>query len=87
MKYLALVIAALYGVIYFWGGPVYASCSCSQAGHSTLPYYFIGLAVLAAYYPMYLWRKAGDRRREAEGLPPPPSEVAEATPTAGGTSP
>ncbi len=65
MKYVALLLAALFTVIYFWGGPVYASCSCSQAGHSTLPYYFIGFAVLAAYYPLYLWRKRGDANNEA----------------------
>jgi amino acid transporter len=65
MKYLALVMAAVYAVIYFWGGPVYASCTCNAAGRTTLPYYFIGLAVLAAYYPLYLWRKRGDARNEA----------------------
>ncbi len=65
MKYAALALAAVFAVIYFWGGPVYASCSCSQAGHSTLPYYFIGFAVLAAYYPLYWWRKRGDARNEA----------------------
>jgi amino acid transporter len=70
MKYVALLIAALFAVIYFWGGPVYASCSCSQAGRSTLPYYFIGLAVLAAYYPLYLWRKRGDARNKANETPP-----------------
>jgi amino acid transporter len=64
MKYVALLLAAMFAVIYFWGGPVYASCSCSQAGHSTLPYYFIGFAVLAAYYPLYLWRKRGDAKNE-----------------------
>jgi amino acid transporter len=69
MKYLALVIAAMFAVIYFWGGPMYASCSCSQAGRSTLPYYFIGLAVLAAYYPLYLWRKRGDAKNEAAAPP------------------
>src|SRR5690349_11174706 len=46
MKWVALAIALLYAVIYFYGGPVYASCSCSLAGKSTLPYYFIGWAVL-----------------------------------------
>jgi amino acid transporter len=71
MKYVALLIAAMFAVIYFWGGPVYASCSCSQAGRSTLPYYFIGLAVLAAYYPLYLWRKRDDRKHEAAAPPPP----------------
>ena len=43
MKYVALLMAAFFLVIYFYGGPIYASCSCSQAGHSTLLYYFLGL--------------------------------------------
>ncbi len=62
MKYVALALTGLYAIIYFWGGPVYASCSCNAAGRTTLPYYFIGLVVLAAYYPLYLWRKRGDAR-------------------------
>jgi amino acid transporter len=65
MKYLALLMALVYAIIYFWGGPVYASCTCNAAGRTTLPYYFIGLAVLAAYYPLYLWRKRGDAKNEA----------------------
>ena len=44
MKYLALALAAFYTFIYFYGGITYAQCACSQAGHSTLPYYFIGWA-------------------------------------------
>jgi amino acid transporter len=57
MKWAALALAAFYAVIYFYGGPMYASCACSQAGHSTLPYYFIGFAVLAAYLPLYWYRR------------------------------
>jgi amino acid transporter len=80
MKYVALALAGLYAIIYFWGGPTYASCSCNAAGHKTLPYYFIGFAVLASYYPLYLWRKAGDRKNAsalaasdlAGGAPAPP---------------
>jgi amino acid transporter len=60
MKYLALALAAFYVFIYFYGGITYAQCACSQAGHSTLPYYFIGFAVLAAYLPLYWWRKRDD---------------------------
>ena len=60
MKYLALALAAFYTFIYFYGGITYAQCACSQAGHSTLPYYFIGFAVLAAYLPLYWWRKRDD---------------------------
>src|SRR3981081_264176 len=63
MKYLALVIAAMFSVIYFWGGPVYASCSCSQAGRSTLPYYFIGIATVLAYLPLYWYRKHVEDKR------------------------
>jgi amino acid transporter len=60
MKYLALALAAFYTFIYFYGGITYAQCACSQAGHSTLPYYFAGFAVLAAYLPLYWWRKRDD---------------------------
>jgi amino acid transporter len=67
MKYVALALAAMYALIYFWGGPVYASCACNAAGRKTLPYYFIGIAVLLAYLPLYWWRKkVEDRRQPAE---------------------
>jgi amino acid transporter len=79
MKYVALAMAGLYAIIYFWGGPVYASCTCNAAGRTTLPYYFIGLVVLAAYYPMYLWRKRGDARQETS----PPATAAMAPEGAG----
>jgi amino acid transporter len=79
MKYVALVIAAMFAIIYFWGGPVYASCTCSQAARSTLPYYFIGLAVLAAYYPLYLWRKRGDARNPAAPTTTPAAPMAGAS--------
>jgi amino acid transporter len=63
MKYVALALALVYAVVFFWGGPTYASCACSQAGHSTLPYYFIGWATLIAYLPLYWYRKWDDKRR------------------------
>jgi amino acid transporter len=81
MKYVALGIAAMYAVIYFWGGPVYASCSCSQAGRSTLPYYFIGLGVLAAYLPLYWFRKRVENKRYAA------VETATAVPAPSGAGP
>jgi amino acid transporter len=66
MKYVALAIAAFYAIIYFYGGPVYAACSCSLAGHSTLVYYFIGWGVLLAYLPLYWYRKRVENKRYAE---------------------
>jgi amino acid transporter len=79
MKYVALAIAAIYAVIYFYGGPVYASCSCNAAGRKTLPYYFIGIGVLLSYLPLYYWRKRGDARNEAAAAP-----TTAAMPAAGG---
>jgi amino acid transporter len=71
MKYVALAMAAFFLVIYFWGGPIYASCSCSQAGHSTLPYYFMGFGALALYLPLYLWRHMVEDKRAASASAPP----------------
>jgi hypothetical protein len=48
-----------------YGGPIYASCKSSQAGHSTLPYYFIGFVALATYLPLYWWRHLVEDKREA----------------------
>jgi amino acid transporter len=64
MKYVALVIAAVYAVIYFWGGPTYASCACNAAGRTTLPYYFIGIATLLSYLVFYAYRKLIEDKRE-----------------------
>jgi amino acid transporter len=86
MKYGALGMAALYAVIYFYGGPVYASCSCSQAGRSTLPYYFIGIATVLAYLPLYWYRKYVEDKRH-----PPTEELVASTsapaPIAGASDP
>jgi amino acid transporter len=64
MKYAALALAVFYAIIYFYGGPVYASCTCNAAGHKTLPYYFLGILVLLSYYPLYKWRKRDDKKVE-----------------------
>jgi amino acid transporter len=65
MKYAALALAAVYTVIYVWGGPVYANCACNAAGKKTLPYYFIGIGVLLAYLPLYWYRKRYEDPRDA----------------------
>jgi amino acid transporter len=79
MKYVALVIAAVYAVIYFYGGPVYASCACNAAGTKTLPYYFIGWGVLLLYLPMYWYRKRVEDKRDVPAestVPQAPAGVA-----------
>jgi len=74
MKYAALVLAAFYAVIYFFGGPVYASCPCSLAGRNTLVYYVIGIVTLLSYLPLYWYRKRVEDRRP--GAEPAPTGVA-----------
>jgi amino acid transporter len=70
MKYVALVIAAVYAIIYFYGGPTYAACSCNAAGRTTLPYYFIGWAVLLSYLVFYWYRKRVEDKRDATAAAP-----------------
>jgi amino acid transporter len=77
MKYVALIIAGGYAVIYFWGGPVYASCACNAAGRKTLPYYFIGIGVLLAYAILWWYRKYVEDKRYATAEPPPGAISAE----------
>ena len=69
MKYVALALAAFYAVIYFYGGPVYASCSCSLAGRNTLVYYFIGIGTLLSYLPLYWYRKKVEDKKHVEAVP------------------
>jgi amino acid transporter len=82
MKYVALGIAGVYAIIYFYGGPVYASCACNAAGRKTLPYYFIGIATLLSYLAFYWYRKYVEDKRQA---PAAPATVA--APMAGASEP
>jgi hypothetical protein len=88
MKYVALVIAAVYAIIYFYGGPTYAACSCNAAGRTTLPYYFIGWAVLLSYLLFYWYRKRVEDKREATAAAPagtqPAGTITAATTQRGG---
>lgn len=62
-KYLALFLAAIYAVVWFYGGPVYAISDFSLAGQSTLVYYLIGLGTIATYLPLQAWRHYQDKRQ------------------------
>jgi amino acid transporter len=69
MKYVALGLALFYAVIYFYGGPVYAACSCSLAGRNTLVYYFIGIGTLLSYLPLYWYRKKVEDKKHVPSAP------------------
>ncbi len=63
MKWVALAMAALYFVIWLYGGLVY-----SEIGHAEI-YYFLGWVVLLCYLPFYWYRRFfEDRRYAAAGV-------------------
>lgn len=62
MKYLALVLAGIYALDYFYGGPVWAVSKFTIAHQSTLVFYLLGIVTLATYAPLYWWRKWTDRK-------------------------
>jgi len=68
-KYIALAMAALYFVIWLYGGIVYTSLPNSLLnGADTRIYYFIGWVILLSYLPLYWYRKrVEDPRHEAQG--------------------
>lgn len=63
MKYVALGLAVLYSVDYFYGGPVWAVSKFTIAHQSTLVFYILGLITLTTYAPLYWWRRRTDRTR------------------------
>ena len=76
MKYVAIGMAVFYAIIYFWGGPVYASCTCNAAGKTTLPYYFLGILTLLAYFPLYWYRKNVQDKRDNPAAATPAATMA-----------
>ena len=71
MKYVALIMAALYFVIWIYGGIVYTSLpNALLAGADTRVYYFIGWAILLSYLPLYWYRKkVEDPKHAGESSP------------------
>jgi hypothetical protein len=69
MKYVALFMAALYFVIWIYGGIVYTSLpNALLNGADTRVYYFIGWAILLSYLPLYWYRKrVEDPKHAGEG--------------------
>src|SRR6266516_2810261 len=71
MKYVALALAALFFVIWIYGGLVYTSLpNSSLGGANTRVYYFIGWGILLSYLPLYWYRKKVEDPKYAEEAPP-----------------
>jgi len=59
MKYVAVVLAALYFVVWSAGIPACAVEGCAAGGG---PAFLLGLLVVGAYFPLSWWRRLEDRR-------------------------
>jgi amino acid transporter len=76
MKYVALGLGIYY--LFVWGVslPWCALSGCAVGGvGNVLPAYFIGIALMLAYVPLYLWRQRSDRRLAAAEAAPAPAAV------------
>ena len=73
-KYIALVLAVGYFVIWLYGGIVEASLPNAFLGNNdTKIYYLIGWIILVSYLPIYWYRvKVEDPKHAASGTPEPP---------------
>jgi amino acid transporter len=74
MKYVALALAALYFVIWSYGGLVEASLPNALLGNNdTKVYFFIGWLILVSYLPIYWYRvKVEDPKHQREAGTPAP---------------
>jgi len=67
-KWIALVMAALYFVIWSFGGLVYTSLpNAALGGNDTRVYFFIGWLILLSYLPLYWYRKKVEDPKYARG--------------------
>ena len=59
MKYVALALALFFFVAWAFGIPACVIKGCQLGG---IKAFFIGIAVVLTYFPLYWWRKAQDRK-------------------------
>ena len=70
MKYVALVLAAFFLIVWAFGGFFYSDIG------GTKTYYYLGIATLLTYIPLFLYRTRVQDKKE-----PPPGVVSTAHPT------
>jgi len=65
MKYVALALAALYFIIWLFGGFIYTGLPLAAlGGANTRIYYFLGWLTLLSYLPLYWYRTAIEDKRQ-----------------------
>jgi predicted secreted protein len=64
MKYVALGLAALYFIIWLYGGIVYTGLpNAALGGANTRIYFFLGWVTLLSYLPLYWYRTVVEDKR------------------------
>ncbi|MFZ0172380.1 MAG: APC family permease [Acidimicrobiales bacterium] len=69
MKYVALFVAAFYFFTWAYGIPLCSLHGCAVGSGNELPQFFIGWAVVLAWFPLWWWRKYRDRVDARRGPP------------------
>jgi hypothetical protein len=59
-KWVALALAVYYAFVWLISLPYCAFSGCATAGGNNLIAYFVGLLVVAMYFPLYGWRRRED---------------------------
>jgi amino acid transporter len=76
MRWVALALGIFCAFLWAFGGWNSPSVVIGTPSHEL---FFIGVLIVAAYLPLYLWRRVSDKRRGGDETPPveAPEEVAE----------
>lgn len=77
MRWVALVLGVFTVVLWSFGGWNSPSVVVGTASHSL---FFLGLLIMAAYFPLYAWRRYSDQRMSSSG---PAMDAAVPAPAAG----
>jgi amino acid transporter len=75
VRFLALGIFLFWAVVYFYGG--WNAPNIVVAPNSGPYLFFLGLVVMAVYFPLYYWRKRSDLRRRPTPMAVVTPELAE----------
>jgi amino acid transporter len=82
MKYVALAVGGFYLLAWAWGIPYCSLHGCAVGSGNELPQFFLGWAVVLAWFPLWWWRRWRDRveaRRTGVPLAPAPATATSGT--------
>jgi amino acid transporter len=77
MRWLALALGVFLTILWAYGG---WNSPAVVVGTKSSSLFFLGLAIIAAYFPLYFWRRFSDQRAAGRGYPTDAATLAAAVP-------